>query len=564
MTTEPAAPAGTRRPRRKGGRRGDRRAERAESEQRSVDYRRLRNPFPPIPVFTEDRIEAIHESALRVLQELGIKILLPEARERFRAAGALVDDDSEMVRIGRDIVESALETAPPAFLIKGGVPERDLELALGLLTIQAGAGCPYATDLTRGRRPGSLSDFEELVRLIQAHDVLHMVGPSTEAQDVEPALRHYATGRSTLTLTDKVPFLFARGRGQVADGFEMIRIARGLTEDAFQADPYCFTIINTNSPRQIDVPMALGLIDFAEAGQLSVVTPFCLMGAMAPVTVAGALVLSHAEALAGIALTQITRPGAPVCYGAFASNVDLKSGAPAFGTPEQVKASLACGQLARRIGLPWRGSVGCAANVNDAQAANETQLSMWGAVLAGCTMLVHAAGWIEGGLTLSYEKLITDLETLQVFAELCAPTPCEEPDLAFEALREVPPGGHFFGAAHTLERYQTAFYEPMIADWSNFGTWSERGSKDASTRANEAWQALLAEQPKSILPTERVEALDGFIARRTAEGGCATGRLKRRTRCPTTARRARPTKPSRSVATSRSRARTGLRWPPMS
>ncbi len=402
---------------------------------RAVDYRNLRNPFPPVPVFSEDRVVAIHEMALRVLEELGMKVLLPEARERFRKAGARVDDATEMVHIGRDIVDAAIASAPPAFTVRGGVRERDVEFRLGKLVIQAGSGAPHASDLVRGRRPGSLADFEELVRLVQGYDVIHMLTPLVEPQDIPVHLRHYAFARVELVRSDKVPFVYARGKEQVADSFEMVRLARGLSAEAFANEAHCFTIINTNSPRQLDIPMAQGLIDFAAAGQMSIVTPFCLMGAMAPVTVAGALTLSHAEALAGIALTQITRPGAPVCYGAFPSNVDMKSGAPAFGTPEQVKANLGAGQLARLLGLPWRSAAGCAANIADAQAAHETQMSAWGAVLAGCTVLVHGAGWIEGGLTLSYEKLITDLEVMQIFAELCVPTPAEDADLGLRRPR---------------------------------------------------------------------------------------------------------------------------------
>jgi trimethylamine--corrinoid protein Co-methyltransferase len=219
-----------------------------------------------------------------------------------------------------------------------------------------------------------------------------MLPPLIEPQDIENHVRHYAVIESELTLSDKFPFVFSRGTPQVEDCFEMIRAFRGVSDAEFAAAPYCYTIVNTNSPRQLDVPMAQGLIDFARAGQMSIVTPFCLMGAMAPVTVAGALTLSHAEALAAITLTQLTRPGAPVCYGAFASNVDMKSGAPAFGTPEQVKANLGAGQLARLVGLPWRSAAGCAANVNDAQAAHETQMSAWSAILAGATVMIHGQG----------------------------------------------------------------------------------------------------------------------------------------------------------------------------
>ncbi len=472
-----------------------------------------------MPVFTEDRVEAIHNASLRVLEELGMKVLLPEARMRFRTAGAIVDDDTQMVRIGRDIIDAAVASAPRSITARAGSRGRDLLLELGSLIILSGAGAPHATDAVRGRRPATLSDFEEFCRLIQSFDVLHILNPTVEAQDVPANVRHYAMTRAALTLSDKFPFVYARGTPQVDDCFQMIQNFRGLSDDEFRAEPHCYTIINTNSPRQLDIPMAQGLIDFALTGQLSIVTPFCLMGAMAPVTIAGALTLSHAEALAAIALTQITRPGAPVTYGAFASNVDMKSGAPAFGTPEQVKANLGAGQLARKLGLPWRCAAGCAANVNDAQAANETQMSAWGALLAGCTVLVHGAGWIEGGLTVSFEKLITDLEVMQTFAELCTETPADNADIALDALAEIAPGGHFFGAAHTMKRYRTAFYEPLVADWSNFGTWTERGSQDASERATGIWQRTLNEYvPPDTDPT-RVGMLDGFIAKRTAEGG---------------------------------------------
>jgi len=486
---------------------------------RKVDYRRLRNPFAPQMIFSEDRVEAIHQTALRVLEELGMRVLLADARRRFKRAGALLDEDSMMVRIGRDIVEASIATAPRAFVVRGGAIARDVPIELGALTFQAGAGSPNVTDIARGRRPSTLRDFEDLVRITQHYDVLQMLSLGTEAQDIPIHLRHYAVMRAQLTLSDKAPYAFARSTAQARDCFEMIRIARGLGKDAFCAEPWCMTIINTNSPRQLDIPMAQGIIDFAEAGQPTVITPFCLMGAMAPITVAGALTLSHAEALAGIALSQIARPGAPVCYGAFASNADMKSGAPAFGTPEEVKANLGSGQLARRVGLPWRCAAGCAANLNDAQAAHETEMSAWGAVLAGATIVKHAAGWLEGGLTVSFDKLITDLEMAQTFAELCLATPADDAAIAFDALAEVPPGGHFFGAAHTMARYKSAFYEPIVADWSNFGTWTERGARDATARAHDIWTAIVAESGQPLIDAARIEELDAFIASRAEAGG---------------------------------------------
>lgn len=490
---------------------------------RQVSHRNLRNPFTPQTVFSEDEAQALHQNALRVMQELGWKVLLPEARDLYRKAGALVDDDSQMVRIGDDIIEEALKTAPKSFTIRAGSPELDVKMALGELTFLCGAGCPNATDRERGRRPGSLRDFEELTKIIAGFECFHMHNASVEPQDVPIHLRHYATMRVQALAGNEVPFVFSRGTQQVEDCFRMIQIMRGIDENAFRAEPWTKTIVNTNSPRQLDRPMAQGVIDFARWGQLCVVTPFCLLGAMAPVTVAGALSLQHAEALATIALSQIANPGAPVMYGNFASNVDMKSGAPAFGTPEHIKATLGSGQLARLIGLPWRSAAGTAGNMADAQAAAETAMSLWATVMAGATMVVHSAGWLEGGLTHGYEKLILDAEMVQVFAELCAPTAADEAAMAFDAIAEVQPGGHFFAAQHTMERFQTAFWEPLAADWSNFGQWTENGSLSADERATGIWKERLALHQPVTPPDERLDLLEAFIEKRTAEGGAPPG-----------------------------------------
>ena len=502
-----------------GRRRTRRGAARRGNAERKTNYRNLRNPFPPARVWTDDRVAAVHEAALEVLETLGIRVLLPEARRLFAKAGARIDETSEMVFIGRDIVAAGLATAPRSVTVRGGARHRDLVLEDGALVFQPGAGAPHATDRLRGRRPGTGADFRELIRLTQHFDVLHMAPPLVEPQDVPMHLRHYMTMETMLQHSDKVPFIYARGTPQSEQSFEMLQDFRGLSDDAFAADSHCYTVINTNSPRQIDIPMARGLIDFARAGQVSIVTPFTLMGAMAPVTVAGAITLSHAEALAAIALTQLVRPGAPVCYGTFTSNVDMKSGAPAFGTPEHFKASVAAGQMARLTGLPWRCATGSAANLGDVQAASETQFGLWGCLTAGATVVIHAAGWLEGGLTVSYEKLITDVEVLQMVAELCTQTACAESDIALDALAEVAPGGHFFGAAHTMERYQTAFYEPLIGDLSNFGTWQENGAVETTARATEKWQSILADSPGPDVDGEALARLQAYIRRKTDAGG---------------------------------------------
>src|SRR6202163_4542741 len=320
-------------------------------------------------------------------------------------------------------------------------------------------------------------------------------------------------------LCDKIPFIFSRGHGQIADNFELIRLAHGITTGEFRSRPYTYSIINTNSPLQLDIPMADGIMDFAVAGQVLIITPFTLAGAMAPVTIAGALTLAHAEALAGLTLAQITRAGAPVVYGSFTSNVDMKSGSPAFGTPEYVKASFGAGQLARHIGLPWRSSNATASNTPDAQSAYEAQMSLWGALMGGCNFILHAAGWLESGLATSYEKFILDVEMLQMFAELFLPVGATPADIALDAVSEVGPGGHFFGCAHTMERYRSAFYAPLVSDWRNYGTWFDDGAKTATQRATEIWKSTLQRYVAPPRDPAVVEALDSFVTRRTAEGG---------------------------------------------
>ncbi len=503
---------------RRRGRKGS--AQASLTPKRDVNYRQLRNPFPPMDVFSADEIANMHETALRTLQELGLKVLHPEARAIYAKGGARVDEESEMVYIGRDMIEAALQSAPKSITCMAGARSRDLVLELGTLAFQPGAGAPHATDLERGRRPGSGRDYKEYTQLAHHFDVFQMMSPSVEPQDVETHLRHYFTTEAQLTLTDKFPFLFSRGRPQAMDNFEMMRDFRGLSDDEFRASPHAYTIINTNSPRTLDLPMAQGLIDFARYGQLSIVTPFTLMGAMAPITVAGAITLSHAEALAAIALVQLVNPGAPICYGTFTSNVDMRSGAPAFGTPTHFQASLAAGQLARFIGLPWRSAAGSASNINDVQAANENQFGLWGCLMAGATVIIHSAGWLEGGLSVSYEKLITDAEVLNMVAELCTPRPAGADEIGFDnALSHVDPSGHFFAAPQTMERYNTEFYEPIVHDYANFGTWSERGAKDANTRATAVWKEILAANNRPKVDGDRLEALRAFIAKRTAEGG---------------------------------------------
>jgi trimethylamine---corrinoid protein Co-methyltransferase len=486
---------------------------------RTRSYRHLRNPFEPLKVFSDDQVAAIHEAALDILETQGMKVLSADARGRYRDAGGQVDEAAQIVKLDRGLVTASLAMAPRAVTLHALDAERHVPLTAGCVAFAPTSGPPNIMDTARGRRAGTFEDFCNLMKLCQSFEVIHVLGQATEAQDLPVHVRHLHVTRAQLTLCDKIPFIFSRGHGQVADNFELIRLAHGVSAEEFRSRPYVYTIINTNSPLQLDIPMADGIIDFAAAGQVLIVTPFTLAGAMAPVTVAGALTLAHAEFLAGLTLAQIVRPGAPLVYGSFTSNVDMKSGSPAFGTPEYVKAAFGAGQLARFLGLPWRSSNATASNTPDAQSAYESQMSLWGAILGGCNFVLHAAGWLESGLTTSYEKFILDIEMLQMFAEIFQPVGATPADLALEAVAEVGAGGHFFGCAHTMERYRHAFYAPFVSDWRNFGQWTEDGGRTATERAAQLWQDTL----KRYVPPSRdaaiVEALDAYVARRTEEGG---------------------------------------------
>ncbi|MDI3335788.1 trimethylamine methyltransferase family protein [Defluviimonas aestuarii] len=500
-------------------RRKGRAVRRGDPPVRNVDYQRLRHPFTAQKVLSEDAVAAIHDMALRLLEDLGLRVLLPEARAIYASGGAIVDEGTEMVRIGRDMVAASLATAPKSIRMRAPNPERELVYEEGALIFSPAGGCPNATDRIRGRRPGNLATFEETLKLHQSFDVIHKLGPSAEPQDVPAHLRHYAMMRGQLTLSDKPLFVYARGRGQIEDSFEMIRLAMGLSEDDFTDGAWATTVINTNSPRQLDKPMAEGIIDFARAGQLSIITPFCLAGAMAPVTVEGALVLQHAECLAGITLAQLVKSGAPVSYGGFSSNVDMKSGAPAFGTPTHIRLAIGTGQLARHVGMPWRSAAGSASNVADMQAAGENHMGLWANLAANATLTVHSAGWLEGGLTFGYEKFINDIEALQIIAELCTPLASAPDDLGWQALADVQPGGHFFATSHTMDRFSTAFYAPLVADLSNHGSWAAAGERTSTERATAIWQNVLAEFEPPDGAIGRGHRIARFIADRSATGG---------------------------------------------
>lgn len=478
------------------------------------------NPYPPMELLSADQLEDIHQTSLRILEELGIEVMSPRALDIFKAAGAEVDFKTMNVRLDRALVDKALATAPSSFTLTSRNPAKQLTLGGNHLNFGLVAGPPNVHDNIRGRRAGNYTDYCDFIRLAHHFNTIHLIGNQVCAPVELPAnSRHLDTYRANLIYSDLCFHCTAIGAGRAMDGIQMMAIARGISLQEMAESPGVITIISVNSPRRFDDSMADGLTAMAEHGQPVVITPFTLMGAMAPVSLAGALAQQNAEALLGVVLTQLIRPGTPVMYGSFTSNVDLRSGAPAFGTPENAKANIVSGQLARRYGLPYRTSNANASNAADAQAVYETQMALWGAVLGHGNLIYHAAGWLEGGLTASFEKLVLDVELLQHMTEFLKPIEVNQAELGFDAIKEVPTGGHFFGSGHTIARYEHAFYQPLVSNWQNYESWRAGGAKDATQRATEIWQKALAEYQEPAMDPAIREELDAFVTRRKAEIG---------------------------------------------
>jgi trimethylamine--corrinoid protein Co-methyltransferase len=480
----------------------------------------LRNSFKPIEVMSQDQLMAIHEAALRLLEETGIEFMGTAARALLRKAGASVDDATGLTKLPRELVLDAIKSAPPSFVLTPRNPERRVHLGENFISFGLVAGPPNIHDCVAGRRSGNLADYIKLIKLAQSFDVIHLIGNQPTAPiELSARTHHLDCYRANVTYSDRVYHCTAIGRNRALDGIDVMAISRGKTREEMVGDPGVITIISVNSPRRFDTAMSDGLMTMAEFGQAVCVTPFTLMGAMTPVTLAAALTQQNAEALAGIALTQLVRPGAPVVYGAFTSNVDMRSGAPAFGTPENARSTLAAGQLARLYKLPYRASNSCAANVVDAQAAYESEMSIWASVMSHANLVYHGAGWMEGGLTASFEKVVIDVEMLQMIAETIKPIDvnAEEISAGLEAIADVPTGGHFFGSPHTLARYETAFYKPLVSNWQNYETWQEAGGLTATQAATQIWQKALEIYEQPPLDPVVAEALDAFVTKRKEE-----------------------------------------------
>ena len=479
---------------------------------------RLANPWPPLEILSAEQVERIVAAAFRILEEAGLEIRSAAAREYYRSAGALVDEDSQLVRLGRDIVTAQLAQAPERFVLHARNPARHLHVGDNVVNFGPVTGAPNIRDLEGGRRYGDMTAFRNILKLTHALGVLHWQGGIVvEPVDVPVPTRHLLMYQAHIECADTL--WAARGIGgiQAEDALAMSAIEHGCSIEDLAKRPTLMSVTNVNSPRRVDEEILDNILVMARHGQCVVITPFTLMGAMAPVTLAGALVQQTAEALGVVTLCQIVRPGTPCVMGGFTSNVDMRTGSPAFGTPEYVHAVLAGAQLGRRLKLPVRTSAVNASPMVDAQSTYETAFSLQAAVLSHSHLINHAAGWLEGGLSASLEKIVVDAELLRNWVEILKPVTFSDDDLAVEAIKDVAAGGHFFGSAHTLARYESAFYRPLLSDWSNFENWTDAGARNATERAALIWKKLLAEyQPPPLDPAVK-EAIAAYVARRSAE-----------------------------------------------
>ncbi len=475
------------------------------------------NKMPRYEILSEEAMATLDRGWRRIVSEIGVEFVLPEAVEVFAAAGQRTEDAK--VWLDPDFVMEQVGKAPKEFDLQARNPEQSVHVGGDGMAFGSVYGPPFVR-LGDVRREATMADFENFCRLSQAFPQLDSAGGTIcEPNDVPLDSRHLDMVYALQTLTDK-PYMGSVTSGpNSADTIAMTEILFGGRETIEQT-PAVISLINVNSPLRYDDRMLAAMFEYVRAGQPVVLTPFLLMGAMSPVSVPASLVQQMAEALAGIALSQLLRPGCPVVFGSFLSNTDMQSGSPSFGTPESAVGLLCTGQIARSFGLPWRSGGGLTSSQTaDAQAAYEAMMTMLPTFLAGANWVMHSAGWLESGLVSCYEKFVIDIEILRMLQEEFTPLEVDEASLAFDAHLEVGQGGHFLGAAHTLERFRDCFYRPLLSSTENFERWNRLGARDAAERAGEIWRATLEEYEQPTLDEGVRAELEAYVTRRRAELG---------------------------------------------
>jgi trimethylamine---corrinoid protein Co-methyltransferase len=475
------------------------------------------NTMPRYEILSEDAMETLDRGWRRIVSELGIEFLLEESLEAFRQAGQQVDGNN--VKLDPEFILEQVAKAPREFDIQARNPERTVHIGGDHMVFASVYGPPFVREGDT-RRDATMADFENFVKLSQSFPELDSPGGTiVEPNDTPLDSRHLDMVYALQTLSDK-PYMGSVTSGpNAADTIAMGEILFGGRE-AIERTAASVSLINVNSPLRFDDRMLAALHEYVRRNQAVIVTPFLLMGAMSPVSIPATFVQQMAEALAGIALTQLIRPGAPVIFGSFLSNTDMQSGSPSFGTPESAIGLLCTGQIARRFGLPFRSGGGLnASQTTDAQAAYEALMTLLPTFLAGTNYVMHSAGWLEGGLVSCYEKFIVDIELLRMLRHEFTPLEIDEESLAFGAHEEVGAGGHFLGAMHTLERFRECFYRPLLSSTENFDRWQRNGGRDATERASEIWRKTLEEYEQPPIDDAVDAQLREYVTRRRAELG---------------------------------------------
>lgn len=468
-------------------------------------------------VLSDEQLETIHEQAMTILEEIGMDVLHDDVLALLAKHGQSVQD--KRVRFDRHFVMEMVARAPATFPLRGRNPKRRVVIGEGKPVLAPVGGSPFASDLDGGRREGSIDDHVRLVKLAHAAELLPVLQSGTcEAVDLPVATRHLDMDYSILRWSDKPFVCYGTSGPKARDSVELAAIACG-GRAAIAETPAIMGVVNPNSPLVWDFRMADALVAWAEAAQPVIVTPFLLAGGTAPVSVAGGLAIQIAEALTGVAIAQAVRPGTPCMYGSFFTALDMRTGSPAFGTPESMWAVLAGAQISRRYGLLFRGGGALASsNAVDAQAAAESQNMLWTTYLACTDFVLHAAGWLEGGLTASYEKFALDLELVAMFDRMIERgIGFGEEELALEALRELGPGGMFLGSKHTKTHFKEWLYMSPLFPTTDFATWEMEGSPATDRRANEAWKRLLGSYQDPGIDPAVDEELRAYIDKRRAE-----------------------------------------------
>lgn len=501
--------------RRRTGGRSAKRAARQQSSVASVAY--IERKIPYYELLDDEALELIEHNADTVLQEIGIEFKdFPDALALFKEAGA--DIDGERVRFPRGMCRSIIQASAPAeFTQHARNPERSVIIGGKRTVLVPAYGSPFVRDLDKGRRYATIEDFRNFVKLTYMSPGLHHSGGTVcEPVDLPVNKRHFDMVYSHIKYSDKAFMGSVTDPERAQDTVDMAKIVFG--DDFVENNTVITSLINANSPMTFDATMLGAATVYARHNQATMISPFILAGAMSPVTVTGTVTQILAEALAGMAYVQLVKAGAPVIFGTFAAAISMQSGAPTFGTPEPTMVLYMAAALARRLGVPFRSGGGlCASKIPDAQAAYESANTLQTAALAGVNFMLHTAGWLEGGLSMSYEKFIMDVDQANMIGVLLGGVDLSENGQAMDALREVGPGSHFLGAAHTQANFETAFYRSTIADNNSFEQWEEDGSLDTAQRANKIWKTMLNEYEAPPLDPAIDEALQEFMTRRKAE-----------------------------------------------